>query len=440
MGGPSFAQRRLDGAQASQGINTPTNEGAPAISGDGRTIIFTVCASLEYGYGGKRRGKGSCDLFESTWSDTLQAWSQGKNLGAPNSAGKETQPSLSSDGNTLLFARAPRGLHQPTDLFVSHRLAHGGWSTPKRLEGAVNTPRYEESPFLHPDGKTLYFSSDGHPGLGDLDVFVSRKLPDGTWGEPTNLGPSINGPGKDNSLMVMPRGNEAMFSTDRDTGWDSFWTIPLKEEAKPIEVATLKGVVQDATTLAYLEAEVSLLDATNGQTIGRTMSNGEEGFMMPLPGLGSYTLEVSKEGYMFQSVSYEQEEGEALNRSPFKAIAMDKIEEGQGLDLNAIRFQYGSATLESTYQGDLERLHAWLLENPGLEIEIIGHTDSIGSVPYNMQLSLDRAESVKGFMVERGIDEGRMTTDGKGPLLPIDTNRTEEGRARNRRVQVVVIR
>ena len=119
---------------------------------------------------------------------------------------------------------------------------------------------------------------------------------------------------------------------------------------------------------------------------------------------------------------------------------MDKIEEGQGLDLNAIRFQYGSATLESTYQGDLERLHAWLLENPGLEIEIIGHTDSIGSVPYNMQLSLDRAESVKGFMVERGIDGGRMSTDGKGPLLPIDTNRTEEGRARNRRVQVVVIR
>ena len=205
-------------------------------------------------------------------------------------------------------------------------------------------------------------------------------------------------------------------------------------------MATLKGVVQDATTLAYLEAEVSLLDATNGQTIGRTMSNGEEGFMMPLPGLGSYTLEVSKEGYMFESVSYEQEEGQALNRSPFKAIAMDQIEEGQGLDLNAIRFQYGSATLESTYQGDLERLHAWLLENPGLEIEIIGHTDSIGSVPYNMQLSLDRAQSVKGFMVERGIDEGRMTTDGKGPLLPIDTNRTEEGRARNRRVQVVVIR
>ena len=92
--------------------------------------------------------------------------------------------------------------------------------------------------------RPLYFSADGHPGLGDLDVFVSRKLPDGTWGKPTNLGPSINGPGKDNSLMVMPRGNEAMFSSDRETGWDSFWTIPLKEEAKPIEVATLKGVVQ----------------------------------------------------------------------------------------------------------------------------------------------------------------------------------------------------
>ena len=423
-----------------RGINTATNEGAPAISGDGRTIIFAVCESPHHGYGGNRRGKGSCDLFESTWNDTLQAWSQGKNLGAPNSVGKETQPTLSSDGNTLMFARAPRGLNEPTDLFVSHRLGHGGWSSPKRLQGAVNTSRYEESPFLHPDGKTLYFSSDGHPGLGDLDVFMSRKLPDGTWGEPSNLGPSINGFGKDNSLIVMPRGNEAIFASNRGEGWDSFWTIPLKEEVKPIEVATLKGHVHDAVTMEYLNAKVALLDATNGQNIGSAQSKGEEGFMIPLPGLGEYTLEVSKDGYMFTSVNFVQEGGDDLNRTPFQVIPLEPIKEGNELDLKAIHFESNSANLKETYQADLERLHHWLEDNPSLEVLIVGHTDSIGSLPYNMQLSLDRANAVREFLVNRGIELARLQTDGKGPLVPIDTNSTETGRARNRRVQVVVIR
>lgn len=423
-----------------RGINTETNEGAPAISGDGQTIIFTVCESAVHGYGGSRRGKGSCDLFESTWSDTLQAWSQGKNLGAPNSVGKETQPTLSSDGNTLVFARSPRGLNEPTDLFVCHRLDHGGWSSPKRIQGAVNTDRYEESPFLHPDGKTLYFSSDGHPGLGDLDVFMSRKLPDGTWGEPSNLGPSINGSGKDNSLIVMPRGNEAIFASNRGDGWDSFWTIPLKEEVKPVEVAMLKGHVLDALTQEYLNAKVALLDATNGQAIGSAQSKGGEGFMMPLPGLGEYTLEVSKDGYMFTSVDFVQEGGDDLNRTPFQSIPIEPIKKGNELDLKSIHFEYNSAKLKETYQADLERLHHWLEDNPSLEVLIVGHTDSIGSIPYNMQLSLDRANSVREFLVNRSIELSRLQTDGKGPSVPIDTNRTEEGRARNRRVQVVVIR
>ena len=162
--------------------------------------------------------------------------------------------------------------------------------------------------------------------------------------------------------------------------------------------------------------------------------------MMPLPGLGEYTLEVSKDGYMFTSVDFVQVGGNDLNRTPFQSIPIEPIKKGNELDLKSIYFEYNSAKLKETYQADLERLHHWLEDNPSLEVLIVGHTDSIGSIPYNMQLSLDRANSVREFLVNRGIELSRLQTDGKGPLVPIDTNRTEEGRARNRRVQVVVIR
>ena len=188
-----------------QGINTLMNEGAPSLSGDGQIMVFVVCETLHDDYG-IRKGKGSCDLFESYWNESEGAWTTGKNLGAPNTSGWESQPTLSADGNTLIFAKSSAGQREPSNLVVCTRLPSGGWSKPKPLPGLVNTERTEESPFLHPDGKTLYFSSDGHPGLGGLDVFASRLQKDGTWGEPENLGPGINSFGKDNSLIVMPRG------------------------------------------------------------------------------------------------------------------------------------------------------------------------------------------------------------------------------------------
>ena len=193
-----------------RGVNTRQNEGAPTWTGDGMTMIFTACASPRDGYG-RRRGKGSCDLFETTWNPSKGEWGVGRNLGAPNSAGWESQPSVSADGQTLVFAQSSRGRNKPSDLVMCRRMSSGGWSQPEPLPGLVNTPYTEESPFLHPDGQTLYFSSDGHPGFGQLDVFVSRLQADGSWGEPKNLGPGINSHGRDNSLMVSPDGQFGVF-------------------------------------------------------------------------------------------------------------------------------------------------------------------------------------------------------------------------------------
>jgi outer membrane protein OmpA-like peptidoglycan-associated protein len=420
------------------GVNTPMNEGAPTLSGDGQTMIFTACETPRDGYG-PRRGKGSCDLFESVWDAESRSWSMGQNLGAPNSKGWESQPALSADGNTLVFAKSVKGHLEPSDLVMCHRLETGGWSTPRKLPGSVNTERTEESPFLHPDGKTLYFSSDGHPGFGKLDVFVSKLQKDGTWGDPQNLGPGVNSPGKDNSLMVMPRGGVALFATTRDSGNLDFWQVELPEEAKPIEVAMLKGVVMDSKTGESLLAEVALVDLETGQVVGRAASRKSEGFVMPLPGLGSYSFEASAEGHMFGMTMYHQTGGSDLNRSPYVQIDLDPIEVGSTFTLEAIQFESGLAALSTSYQAGCERLAQWMLDNPSVNIRVEGHTDNVGSVPFNMALSEDRAKAVQVFLMQRDVAASRIQVAGRGPLEPIAENDTEEGRAANRRVQVVVL-
>ncbi|MDA0939476.1 MAG: OmpA family protein [Bacteroidetes bacterium] len=420
------------------GINTPMNEGAPSLSGDGKIMVFTACETPRDGYG-PRRGKGSCDLFESEWDDQLKSWGIGKNLGAPNSNGWESQPALSADGNTLVFAKSPKGHLHPSDLVVCHRLEDGGWSSPRKLPGAVNTEFTEESPFLHPDGKTLYFSSDGHPGFGRLDVFMSRLQKDGSWGIPVNLGQGVNSSGKDNSLMVMPRGGKALFATTRESGNLDFWEFDLPEEAKPIEVAMLKGVVKDFNSGTALIADVSLIDMETGQVISKTKSNGEEGFVIPLPERGTYSFEASAEGHLFGMSVYHQLGGDDLNGSPFVEIGLEAIEAGQTFTLDAIQFESGLAALSSDYQAGCERLAQWMLDNPGVNIRVEGHTDNVGSVPFNMALSEDRATSVLNFLIERGVVPSRISVEGKGPLEPLADNETEEGRAKNRRVQVVIL-
>ena len=182
-----------------------------------------------------------------------------------------------------------------------------------------------------------------------------------------------------------------------------------------------------------------MIDLETGQAISRTRSNRDEGFVIPLPGLGNYSFEVSAEGHVFGMTTYAQQGGESLNRSPFVQIDLEPIVSGQSFTLEAIQFESGLARLSSEYQAGCERLAQWMLDNPLVDIEVEGHTDNVGSVPFNMQLSLDRAEAVKEFLIARGVYEARILTEGRGPLDPIADNTSEEGRAANRRVQVVIL-
>lgn len=420
-----------------RGINTRMNEGAPALSGDGKVMVFAACETPRDGYG-PRQGKGSCDLFESEWDPRTNQWSLGTNLGTPNSAGWESQPTLSADGNSLIFAKSARGKKAPSDLVVCHRLDGGGWSSPKPLSGEVNTIRVEESPFLHPDGKTLYFSSDGHPGLGKLDVFVSRRQPDGSWGEPVNLGPGINSFNKDNSLMVLPQGGMALFASTRDGGDLDFWEVGLPSFGTPTDVTPLRGVVVDAISGERLAAEVELVDLETGRTLGSLTSSVSDGFTLPMPEEGVYSFGAIAKDHLFGMTTFDMR-GDETTPSSFVKIELPRIELGQSFVLEAIQFETGKADLLQAYQAGCERMAQWMSENPRVNILVVGHTDNVGDASDNLHLSRRRAERVKAFLTQRGVSPARILVDGRGDLAPLVPNNSEEERATNRRVEVQIL-
>ncbi|MDE0917786.1 MAG: OmpA family protein, partial [Flavobacteriales bacterium] len=344
--------------------------------------------------------------------------------------------------NFLVFARARHSRNRGSDLFGALRGEDGAWGKPFLLPGKINTPFEEESPFLHPDGKTLYFSSNGHPGLGGLDIFVSRKSEDGLWGAPVNLGYPLNTNRNENSLLVEPGGEKAIFATNRSThnGDLDLWQFTLPKESRPTSVGVLSGIVLDKTSLQPIEANVDLVNVKTGaflaSVISKAMSGDANGFVLPLPEKGRYSFEVSREGYMFKIDDVFSID--SLDRDRHIEVVLEKIKPGASISMKTVRFESGSADLADGYQTDLSRLVIWLHSNPTSHVQIIGHTDNIGAKSANKVLSTSRALSVMNFLVSHSIQPERLTYSGVGSLAPIGTNDTVQGRSQNRRVEIVV--
>jgi outer membrane protein OmpA-like peptidoglycan-associated protein len=420
-----------------RGVNTPGNEGAATMTASGNSFIFAACESPRYGYFG-REGKGSCDLFESVWDESTGTFDLGANLGAPNSPSWESQPTISPDGRTLMFARSIRSETGPSqsDIFISTRQDRfSPWGNPKPLPGAVNTPGHEGNPMLHPDGATLYFVSDGHPGMGAKDLFVSRRLPDGTWGPPVNLGYPINTAGDEGHLMVAPDGRVACFATDRDDpGNLDLWELELPADLRPQPVIALEGVVLDATDRQPLEATVEMLD--DGGEVLAQLDATSGAFSVPVPLGSKWWFRAYHPGYLVSVQAFEASDLEP--RQPIE-IALDRLEPGRTIVLNHLRFASGSSTLEAGFQPDLDQYIAAFSASPELKVTIVGHTDNSGNRAENLKLSLSRAQAVLDYFVDAGLNPNRFTVTGRGDTEPMADNETPEGRALNRRTELVLM-
>ena len=404
-------------------VNTVLNEGAPTISADGRSLIFVACSdqSGDNYYGEGRNGKGSCDLFIT--KKLGKTWSNPINLpGGVNSTIWESQPSLSADGKTVYFIRrvSRQGEQPNSDIYVA-RLQKDGttWGMPERLPSNINSPAQEESVLIHPDGKTLYFASRGLIGLGGSDLFVSRMKPDGTWGNPENLGYPINTSSDENSLMVSPDGEIGFFASDREGGYGDLdiYYFEMPENLRPTKTLYFEGLVFDALTRKPIPGKFQLIDLKTGKEVIISEADKVTGeFMVSLPVNNDYALNVNYPGYNFFSQNFNMTNPEGL-----EAIHMDvpmvPISSELPTVLDNVFFDLGKATLRPESSVELNKLRDYLVLNPTLKIELGGHTDTRGDAVENMTLSSNRAKAVYDYLIAQGIVADRLAYKGYGETV-----------------------
>lgn len=416
-------------AQPIVDINTPENEGAPSLSADGQYLFYSGCE--------RPSGYGSCDIYLS--KKTGDKWGKPKNIGAPvNTKNWETQPSFSSDGKTLYFVSNRPGGYGGSDIWVSV-VTEKGWGTPVNLGPTVNSAGSEQSPYIHPDTKTLYFASDGHPGMGGTDLFVSTMDKNGNWSIPKNMGYPINTNKEESSIIVSGSGKYGYVSVEKEgaQGALDLFAFELSEENKPQIISYMKGKVYDKETKKPLEAKFELINLeTQIVAVTSTSNSGNGEFLVSLPA-NNYALNVSRSGYLFFSENFSLKESKD-NKPYIKDVPLTPIRVGEKVVLKNVFFETAKFDLKQESKIELNKLIAFLEATPNLKIELSGHTDNVGDKKYNQTLSQNRAKSVYDYLVANKVDPTRLTFVGYGDTQPIAKNDTEEGKAQNRRSEFKV--
>jgi outer membrane protein OmpA-like peptidoglycan-associated protein len=413
-------------------LNTNDNEGAQALSGDGRYMVFTACNRSD--------GLGRCDLYYTVREG--DKWSVPRNMGKQiNSPYRETQPSLSPDGRTLYFASdrpGGKGLH---DIWVSYCDENDNWTQPENLGDSVNTSGIEMSPFIHPDNQSLYLSSDGFIGLGGYDLFISRKDSAGKWQKAVNLGYPINTNHDEIGLIINASGDKAYYASDFDkANGKDIYMFDLPEKNRPLMVTYMKGHVIDANSGQMLKAQLELIDLETGQTLYKSFSDSITGeFVVSIPTNRNYMLSASRKGYLFFSENFALKGIYTANKPYLKDILLQPLQIGKSIILKNVFYETDSFALRKESATELNKVVKLMQQYPGIRIEISGHTDNTGNAEYNYKLSDNRAKTVASYLIAASIDSNRIVSKGFGMSMPVATNETEEGRAQNRRTELKII-
>jgi outer membrane protein OmpA-like peptidoglycan-associated protein len=412
-------------------VNTERNEGTVSLSADGQYIFYTAC--------NRPGAKGSCDLYLSKLDGN--SWSEPINLGAPvNTASWESQPSLSFDGKVLYFSSNRPGGYGESDIWYT-TFKNGRWTPPVNAGPEINTPGDEQSPFIAKDDQTLYFNSEGHPGMGGIDLFYARRGEDGRWNKPINLGYPINSEKDETCIVIASNGKDAFMARDGadSKGGLDIYSFELYEEARPKKTGYAKGVVYDAITKKKLSARVELIDIATERLVVESYANKTSGeFLVCLQGNKNYALNVAQAGYLFYSENFALE-NQSATEPLVLSVPLQPITAGAKVVLKNIFFDSDKFELKPQSKAELNKLGQFLMANPTVKIEVGGHTDNTGEFTKNTNLSAKRALAVKTFLVNAGIDAGRLTTKGYADTQSLADNKTPEGRAQNRRTEIKIM-
>jgi outer membrane protein OmpA-like peptidoglycan-associated protein len=412
-------------------INTSQNEGAQNVSQDGNWLIFTGCYRPD--------GAGSCDLYISYRE--RDGWSQPVNMGGViNTDQWETQPCLSPDKKDLYFVSRRFGGFGGSDIYVSHQTPSGRWSEPENLGPGINTPGDELTPFIHADNQTLYFASNGLPGYGNQDLYVVRRGTDGKWGTPQNLGFPINTIDEESTLAIASDGVTAYYSSDRAGGFGSMdiYSFDMRPSMQPVRTLWVRGNVFDSKTKAGLPSSLSLIDLATRQEVSRVQTDERGNYLVTLPVGRDYAFSVNRKGYLFYSDHYFLK-GKTPDSTYRKDIPLVPIEVNAAVVLRNVFFDVNKFELKPESQVELDRVVLLLQDNPTVRIQIEGHTDNQGTAADNQKLSDNRAKAVVQYLIGKGIKGDRLVAKGFGATQPVADNKSEEGRAQNRRTELKVI-
>ena len=354
--------------------------------------------------------------------------------------------SMGQDGKTLLFYMTDKKESYDNDLYVSFLEGNDIWTAPKSLGKKINLPDYNEmSPFIAADGVTLYFSSDRPGGIGENDIWMSKRLDDSwtKWSEPVNLGKPINTEGSE-AFFTLDAGGEFAYLTSSDGafGASDIVRVKLLEKEKPNPVVLVSGNVYNAKTNAPLTASLIYQTLPDGTEVGNGVSSPVDGsFKIVLPYDKNYSIRASADKFFAISENLNLD---SLIKAGYKEIHKDlylaPIEIGQVFRLNNVFFDFDKFNLRPESYVELDRVVKFLNEYPNIEIEMSAHTDFKGSDEYNFTLSDNRARSVMEYILSKGIAKSRITSQGYGETKPVATNETDEGRQLNRRVEFKILK
>ncbi len=404
-------------------INTQENEGAQCLSADGKIMLFTAC--------NRRTGYGACDIYISYKKGNT--WTAPRPLPSPiNTEYWEGHPCLSADGSQLFFSSDRKGGIGGRDLYVAQiNLGKTVQVTSvKNLGIPVNTNKDEISPFIHPDGETLYFSSNGHTGLGRQDIYYSKRDSSGNFASPINFGYPINTNKDEIGLIINAKGNTGYFSCERkDSRQKDIYTFNIPTEVRPVRTTYLKALVKDKENRNLLNANIEVRDLNSSQII--YSATNTHTFVTPLTFGKEYAISISCLRHLFFSerITLKQQ-----TETPFeKEILLAPIRKGEKTTMKNVLFKVNSFEIDTGYTAELDKTLQLINNNPDFHFEIMGHTDNTGSKAYNQQLSEQRAKSVYNYLIQNGADKERLSYKGYGDTQPIsDDNKM------NRRTELLV--
>lgn len=408
-------------------VNQPgRNNSAIALSNDGQRMLLY-------------RGDPDGNIYESYLEG--EHWTEPVKLPKPiNTKKHESSASLGPDGRTIYFVSNRRGGKGGSDIWVCRQALGGGWGEAENLGSVINTPENEEGVFIHPDGKTLYFSSKGHNAYGGYDIFKS-VYENGRWSTPQNMGDSINTPGDELFYCITADGKTGYYSSARPGGLGrkDIYEVYYKNKASESKLTLLKGVVIDSDSFEPVSADIEIYDNDKEELITIVKSNSATGkYLVSLPAGKNYGLVVKKKGYLFFSENYDIPVSAAF-KEVYKTIPLQTFAIGNKIALKNVFYDYGKATLRPESKNELNQIVKLMSINTDIKIEIASHTDSQGSAEHNMSLSKARSQSVADYLFASGISKENLVVKGYGESRPIASNDTEEGRQLNRRTEITVL-